>query len=418
MKLIGLPLKVEHGGPDRGTVVDQHTDEDTGYTTVTFDIFDDHAGNALSRMITAGRLPDLSLCHNLYAKPDAPFEEWHKEPVEIIRMSSAQMSTDVVSTGQPAATPDTSTPLGVAQATDASNIDLPSRSRDTMGRFTAPNASGDPNPGNAQDKALKSVTFEDTGTAVQNKQDGFLSNLADRVERIASGLDPRVSGELVETFEDMVKAHVDVHKLLNVANSDTKELQAKCASLQEDNQSMRAERKAEFGKMAGDIADALSDIYMQYNGSPMEQSSKDELKLELDKNPKMAKTLQGLPMATVAMSAQRQMADMGTRIQNARVETAAEKESSLTKKLRDYQVQLSALQSAGAAPSVSQSELVRAGPAPIAVAASENKYGETYRFLPSALRDSIARYDSSCGSGRLTPDDYSSESLVKRPRIS
>ncbi|KAK3247730.1 hypothetical protein CYMTET_42763 [Cymbomonas tetramitiformis] len=327
-------------------------------------------------------------------------------------MSSSQMEsvTEPQSVPQQAAT----APAEIA------NKETSDRARDSQGRFV-PLAVQPTNPNveNAnQIEPNMAIATADTKNQDSKSSSNFLSNIADRVEKLANSLTPEVSGELVNTFEEIVKAHVDVHKLLNIANNDTKELRSKCKTLEEDNENMRAERKAEFGKMASQIADALSDIYMQYNGSPMEQSCKDELKMELDKNPKMAKTLQGLPMATVAMSAQRQMAEMGSRVQSARVETAVRNESSLTQKLRDYQMELSTLQNAGATPSMSQSEIMKPSSVePIAVSASEKKYGASYKMLPPALRDCISKYDSSCGSGRLNPDDYTNENLVKRPRV-
>ncbi|KAK3243003.1 hypothetical protein CYMTET_47272 [Cymbomonas tetramitiformis] len=425
MRLVGLPLKVEHTGPSRGEIVDQHTDEDTGYTTVTFEIFDDYAGEALARMISNGRLPDLSLCHNLYASAGLPFDEWEKEPIEIIKMSAAQIGAE----GEPRApynpvqpVPESAAGAPAPTAQDAhptpqdrSNAVSQNRLRDKQVRFApATNEEGAP-PKSAPPPA------SDTPPSVSVGKGG-LSDVADRIERIAQGLDSNVSDELVNTVGDILMAHVQTHEKLKTAENDSQSLRAKCDSLEKDNESMRAERKADFGRMAGDIADALSDIYMQYNGSPMDQSSKTELISELDRNPKIAKTFQGLPMATVAMSAQRQVTDIGSRMQQARVDNANEKENVLSKRLRDYQRQLSALQSAGASPQSNTVRTPSAVPAEtilpaIEVSASQQKYGQTYGMLPPALRDCIANYDASCGSGRMTPDDYHNDSLVKRQRL-
>ncbi|KAK3288651.1 hypothetical protein CYMTET_3869 [Cymbomonas tetramitiformis] len=423
MRLVGLPLKVEHTGPSRGEIVEQHTDEDTGYTTVTFEIFDDYAGEALSRMISNGRLPDLSLCHNLYASADLPFQEWQKEPVEIVKMSAAQIGSEgalrpssdpVQAASETAAGAPTPTAQGVHPVpSDFSNGVSQQRVRDKQVRFAPTSDSEGAPPAGATARA-------ETDSPPPSSKGG-LSDVADRIERIAQGLDSKVSNELVNTVGDILMAHVQAHEKLKTAESDSQRLRTKCETLEKDNENMRAERKAEFGRMAGDIADALSDIYMQYNGSPMDQSSKNELISELDRNPKIAKTFQGLPMATVAMSAQRQVTDMGNRMQQARAENANEKENALTKRLRDYQSQLSALQSAGASPQTntpsapSMTATETATPA-IEVSASQQKYGQTYNMLPPALRDCIANYDASCGSGRMTPDDYNSDNLVKRQR--
>jgi len=83
MQFVGLPLKVEHEGPARGRIVDQCVDPISGYTTVEFQIDDGCYGDYLIRMIREGELPDLSLCHNVYANPDVAASEWTKEPLEI-----------------------------------------------------------------------------------------------------------------------------------------------------------------------------------------------------------------------------------------------------------------------------------------------------------------------------------------------
>lgn len=445
MRLVGLPLKVEHTGPPRGEIVDQHTDDQTGYTTVTFEVFDDYAGDALCRMIANGKLPDLSLCHNLYASQDLPFDEWKKEPVEvslclqgarpgthicsvecsnrndegkptmlarIIKMSASQIGKegDAISNAAPppvvSEAPPSTQNVHVPQA-ESHPVTLSERPRDEQGRFLSAPVS---------DTAPPVPTTNNAGASGSIGKGG-LGDIANRIERIAQGLDSKVSNELIDTVGDILMAHVQAHEKLKQVETDSQTLRTKCESLEKDNETMRAERKAEFGKMAGDIADALSDIYMQYNGSPMDQTSKKELISELDRNPKIAKTFQGLPMATVAMSAQRQAADMGNRVQQARVDNASEKENVLTKRLREYQSQLSALQSAGASPQYNASTATPSAETPtIEVSASQQKYGKTYNMLPPALRESIANYDVSCGSGRMTPDDYSGDILGKRQR--
>eukprot|EP00854_Cymbomonas_tetramitiformis_P023459 gene23459-28400_t len=83
LDLIGLPVCVEHGGPQRGVIEAQHTDPVTGYTTVDYRLYSDVAGETLATLTKQGRLRDLSLCHNIYPDPDRPMAEWEKEPVEV-----------------------------------------------------------------------------------------------------------------------------------------------------------------------------------------------------------------------------------------------------------------------------------------------------------------------------------------------
>ncbi|KAK3247146.1 hypothetical protein CYMTET_43372 [Cymbomonas tetramitiformis] len=83
LDLIGLPVCVEHGGPQRGVIEAQHTDPVTGYTTVDYRLYSDVAGETLATLTREGRLRDLSLCHNIYPDPDRPMAEWEKEPVKV-----------------------------------------------------------------------------------------------------------------------------------------------------------------------------------------------------------------------------------------------------------------------------------------------------------------------------------------------
>ncbi|KAK3249918.1 hypothetical protein CYMTET_40682 [Cymbomonas tetramitiformis] len=83
LDLVGLPVCVEHGGPQRGVVESQNTDPVSGYTTVDYRLFDDVAGETLAALTRTGRLRDLSLCHNIYPDDIKPMIEWEKEPVEV-----------------------------------------------------------------------------------------------------------------------------------------------------------------------------------------------------------------------------------------------------------------------------------------------------------------------------------------------
>ncbi|KAK3255202.1 hypothetical protein CYMTET_35675 [Cymbomonas tetramitiformis] len=435
MRFVGLPIKVEHEGPSRGVVVDQHTDDSTGYTTVSFELDEGYTGEALTRMIKSGSLPDLSLCHNVFFDDGVDLESWEKEPVEVIRMSASDAILDF--TAQPSGASE-SVPA-IATSVDESSKTLAGgeeRIRDVKGRFLSDNV--DRESAKTVEKLVSNdVSSDATCTFALDESEAigskinYFTDMADRVEVMARTMTPeqRAGAEnLIKVIEKMAESHVGVHEQLNSTKKGHHKLQDRYDALERENARMREERKKENGDIAKNIADALNDIYREYNGNELDSSHRQELQRHLDNNPSLTQTLRGLPSATVAMSAQRQLVHVSDKLQAVQTRHAEETQNTLTAKLRAYQKQLSTLQTAGAAPEVTTSPMlsipterrnVPLATAPmISVPASHQKYGEAYTVLPTGLRDKLRDYDTGCGVGRLVPDDFSESSLQKRVRFS
>ncbi|KAK3242135.1 hypothetical protein CYMTET_48153 [Cymbomonas tetramitiformis] len=286
------------------------------------------------------------------------------------------------------------------------------RARDTLGRFAR------------TDDAAKQANKQNEETAALNPVDELV-DIADIVDGLAKDVPVEKQRELAKAFEKMTQMQMNIHKKLNEATSNNQNLKNRYEEVRKQNDQMMAERKHEFGEMATQITDALSDIYMQYNGQAMDDTSKEQFNQQLCNNQDFAKTLRGLPKATVAMSAQRQLLNTGTQLREETQRRAELNENQLTSKLREYQRELSSLQNAGAsqlmmptADYVSMSDHSLKTNQTVSVAASQNKYKDGYSSLPPALRDSIKDYDTSCGVGRLVPDDFAGDvGGSKRARI-
>ncbi|KAK3244101.1 hypothetical protein CYMTET_44687 [Cymbomonas tetramitiformis] len=413
MNLVGLPIKVEHDGPCRGVITNQNTNDESGYTTITFNIDEGYAGDALINLIKYGGLPDLSLCHNIYGDSDMPFELWEKEPVEIVKMSAGVVTSEAQKSL-------------VADGINASH---------TIGQPKAVEQTGGVDTTNSRDGRARKVSFETASNEAPPPQESpqnnthsgasadDLINIADVVEDLAKEIPEDKRKGLAEVFEKMTKMQMDIYKQLNTATSTNQELKSMYEDLQKDNKRMVEEREAQYGDMASQITDAISDIYMQYNGAPMDDQSKKQFNEHLCGNGELVKTLRGLPAATVAMSAQRQLLNVGNQLRDATKSHSEANESALTTKLREYQKELSSLRSAGASQQVilNQDHASNALANPnrmMSVSASESKYKEAYSLLPSALKDGLKSYDTSCGVGRIVPDDFSGDLVgSKRQRI-
>eukprot|EP00854_Cymbomonas_tetramitiformis_P018998 gene18998-22710_t len=219
----------------------------------------------------------------------------------------------------------------------------------------------------SRDASGRFVRFEDDpsqetsqNTVTPGNSADELINIADMVETLAKDIPEDKRKDLAGAFEKMTKMQMDIYKQLNTVTSTNKELRSMYEDVKKDNKRMLDEREVQYGDMASQITDAINDIYTQYDGTPMDDKSKRELSKHLCGNNELVKTLRGLPAATVAMSAQRQLLDV----------------------------------------------------------ASESKYKEAYSLLPPALRDGIKSYDTSCGIGRIVPDDFNGDVVgSKRQRI-
>lgn len=77
MKLVGLPIRVEHGKRAKvGTIKSSKTDAATGYTTVDMEFDDTVEAHVAAALIEKGRIKELSLCHDVYTDNS-------KVPVEV-----------------------------------------------------------------------------------------------------------------------------------------------------------------------------------------------------------------------------------------------------------------------------------------------------------------------------------------------
>ncbi|KAK3241787.1 hypothetical protein CYMTET_48471 [Cymbomonas tetramitiformis] len=170
---------------------------------------------------------------------------------------------------------------------DQTKSDTGEMKRDSSGRFM-------PSENNNTDTEKKQ-TDDSSATRADD-----LIDIADIVDGLCKDVPLDKQRQLAGAFEKMTKMQMDMHKQLNVVNSTNKELKDMYEQVRKEKEKMMEERKTEFGDMATQITDALSDIYMQYNGHPMDDCSKDQFNRHLCNNQDIAKTLRGLPAATVA----------------------------------------------------------------------------------------------------------------------
>eukprot|EP00854_Cymbomonas_tetramitiformis_P018319 gene18319-21846_t len=383
MNLVGLPIKVEHDGPCRGVITNQNTNDESGYTTITFNIDEGYAGDALINLIKYGGLPDLSLCHNIYGDSDMPFELWEKEPVEVsLCLQGAREGTHIckvecsraVSAGKHiycAQIVKMSAGVVTSEAQKSLVADGINASH-TIGQPKAVEQTGGVDTTNSRDGRARKVSFETASNEAPPPQESpqnnthsgasadDLINIADVVEDLAKEIPEDKRKGLAEVFEKMTKMQMDIYKQLNTATSTNQELKSMYEDLQKDNKRMVEEREAQYGDMASQITDAISDIYMQYNGAPMDDQSKKQFNEHLCGNGELQVILNQDHASNALANPNRMMS----------------------------------------------------------VSASESKYKEAYSLLPSALKDGLKSYDTSCGVGRIVPDDFSGDLVgSKRQRI-
>ncbi|KAK3282971.1 hypothetical protein CYMTET_9317 [Cymbomonas tetramitiformis] len=431
LDLVGLPVCVEHGGPQRGVVESQNTDPVSGYTTVDYRLFDDVAGETLAALTRTGRLRDLSLCHNIYPDDSKPMIEWEKEPVEVsLCMRGGRPGTHIFRVEMSGVRRRNRCRSGSIN-TSRSQADVPTdrmANVDTSNTLASAAADGVPaTPGEGAQPHLSQAASQQLRQAAPN---AVADTQADAPSQVSADSEEFLKCAMKLTENDQA---VVLNKFQNLYG-DLVDLKRKNANLERKFTEEETKKKSEATRMAQDIVKVIDGIYSEYLGTDMTDDERARFSDDLAQNSTCLQGLQGMRQATVAMSAQRKLSAIRAETQTAEHERQSAALTQVRKRMSDYEMELAALDRGGASP-VMDMHQHHAPPAAVQVAASNRTMGQrgadgqppdnAQSRLPAALRATLQAYDANgaTGTGRVYATDFVNSDVIagggptKRSRV-
>ncbi|KAK3289808.1 hypothetical protein CYMTET_2739 [Cymbomonas tetramitiformis] len=449
LDLIGLPVCVEHGGPQRGVIEAQHTDPVTGYTTVDYRLYSDVAGETLATLTKQGRLRDLSLCHNIYPDPNRPMAEWEKEPVEVsLCMQGGRPGTHIFRVEMSGKRPRRRANNSVCSINTPCAAG-PNGTRENPNIMSAPasnNAPAESFGQSAQNEKQQQPAQQQQQQPPQQPQPPQQQPAQQQQQQqqpVQPQQEPQTS--ISKESEDFIACamkldEADQTVVLNKVQSlygDLVDLKRKNADLERRFGEEDQKKKSEASDMAREIVKVIDGIYSEYLGAGMTESEQQSFSSDLATNASCLKGLQNMRQATVAMSAQRKLSTLqaDTYAAERRLQNAAM--NSVRERMHAYETELAALDRGGAAPILGQVNAY-AQPPPLQVAASNRTMSSARNGgtadpssddgranIPDILRATLQSYDGNAasGNGRLYASDFvnsdaiSGAAQTKRARV-
>ncbi|KAK3233634.1 hypothetical protein CYMTET_56086 [Cymbomonas tetramitiformis] len=426
MQLVDLPVCVEHGGPARGRVVAQRTHPTTGHTVVDFKLDPGVAANALRRLAATGRLRDLSLCHHLIPKDeeDADIERWRKVPVEIsLCMRGGRPGTHIYKV------PVTASASDYIYATEKLRTATKRIGRERMTTATgATGATGAIGAIGAEDStAVLPAEFAETNIAakVDGKAAAETVIADDAVGSVGELISAANGAGAVRAFVEMLpdKYRKDFGEIATYFMQNAINERGRRESTEHERDHLKEENESRWKEMASELVDVFDNIYHQYLGERMTDTTKVDFASNLQTNPKVMANLKNMRAAEAAISAQRSANATLSEIRH-RDETVAR----MNNTLEQYESCVANLSHSGARAMATKRVRFDDGnarvgatapAAPVEVAASQTKMARLaaeraepmerntrHHALPPALASTLSSYDTACGVGRVTPTDY------------
>lgn len=292
MRLIGLPIRVEHHDTDTGEVVDSWV-SDEGKAFVRWRFSDDPRGWALSKLVRDGRVCELSLKH-------AEFEDGSKEAMEVSVVERGARPRTFIHRGQPVKYICASLRFKDDPMATAEDSRLYKRNHDgTFAEVSATVAAAAPPPENTTPDAPPQAEEAPKRPAETEQLDprrAKVAKLAEVAEKLLPLIsDHDLSSSLVGSISDIIQATMEQENVIT--------------TLKQQNTSMVAESekiKSRDKTLAREIVDGITSLWGDLTLPAMDDDKKNVMLRVYEQNPDFAHASQQLIVAASKVGAMKQ----------------------------------------------------------------------------------------------------------------
>ncbi|KAK3247266.1 hypothetical protein CYMTET_2912 [Cymbomonas tetramitiformis] len=246
----------------------------------------------------------------------------------------------------------------------------------------------------------------------------------DAAGRIGELISSAKGADAVRTFVEMLPENyrADFGEIATYFMQNAISDRSRRESTEQERDHLKEENECRWKEMASELVDVFDNIYHQYLGERMSDTTKVDFASNLQTNPRVMANLKNMRAAEAAISAQRSANVTLSEIRH-RDETVARMNNTLeqyescvanmshsgTRAMATKRVRFDGAAGVGAADPAPPIEVAASNTKMARLAgerAEPTRHDSRRLALPPALASTLSSYDTACGVGRVTPTDY------------